>query len=141
MKSIEEQLWEFIDGTCGEAEKLSTEQLLQSDPAVKQFYEKLLSVDHHLRSMELEEPSMRFTQNVMDSIALQPAPHALQTHVDKRVIAGIGAFFMITLGALLFYIISSMNWSAAPQLSFSLPSVKLPNVNSLGQFSSALLQG
>ncbi len=137
MKPIEERLWDFIDGTCNAEEKLSVEKLLQADPAMKQLYEEFLSLSSNLKAMELDEPSMRFTQNVMDLVALEPAPRALQTKVDKRIIYGIGSFFVITLTALLGYALSQIDFNTSRfDLSFQMPVIEWSKY-----FGPAFMQG
>ncbi|MCY7410193.1 MAG: hypothetical protein LH473_07960 [Chitinophagales bacterium] len=124
MKPIEEQLWEFIDGTCNADEKKAMEKLLQADPAINLLHQEFLSISKSLKSMELEEPSLRFTQNVMDRVALEPSPKPLVTKVDKRIINGIGGFFIITLSVLVIFSFTQLNWSAVNfNFDFSLPQI------------------
>jgi hypothetical protein len=61
--------------------------------------------------MEVEEPSMAFTYNVMETIRTEHAKQPLKATIDKRIILGISAFFVLTLAALLIYALSSVNWS------------------------------
>lgn len=136
MKPIEEQLWKFIDGTCSAGEKIAIEKLLQSDPAVRALHQEFLSISKSLKSMELDEPSLRFTQNVMDRIALEPAPKALKTKVDKRIINGIGGFFIITLISLIAIMFSQLSRNSVSEFSFKIPSIDLS-----GYFGSAFVQG
>ena len=137
MKPIKERLWEFIDGTCSAEEKISIEKLLQADPAVKQLYEEFLSLSGNLKSMEMDEPSMRFAQNVMDRIAFEPAPKPLVTKIDKRIINIIAGFFIATLSALVIFILTQLNWTAPNQnFSFNIPQVDLSKF-----FGSAFIEG
>jgi len=137
MKPIEERLWEFIDGTSSADEKISMEKLLQTDPAVKQLYEEFLSISNSLQAMELEEPSMRFTQNVMDRIALEHAPKPLVTKIDKRIINFITGFFILTLGTLVIYSLTQINWGGSGR-NFSF---NMPQINWSTYFGSAFIQG
>jgi anti-sigma factor RsiW len=136
MKPIEEQLWEFIDGTCSADEKTNIEKLLQTDPAIQMLHQEFLSISKSLKSMELEEPSFRFTQNVMDRVALEPAPKALKTKVDKRIINGIGGFFIITLVTLIGLMFSQMSWSSVSEVQFNMPQINLSEY-----FGSTFVQG
>lgn len=137
MKPIEERLWEFIDGTCSADEKISIEKLLQADPAVKQLYEEFLSMSNSLKAKELEEPSMRFTQNVMDRIALESSPKPLVTKIDKRIINIISGFFILTLGALVIYSLTQINVGGRSwDFSFN-----MPQLNWSAYFGSAFIQG
>ncbi len=90
-------------------------------------YHELLDV-HHLmqQNIELDEPSMRFTQNVMDEIAKEKNCARGQQLYKKSVIRSIAAFFLISIGALLLYVLATFNWSAA---SKSGTTVQLPNMD------------
>ncbi len=137
MKPIEERLWEFIDGSCSADEELAIEKLLQADPAIKQLYEEFLSLSQNLRTMELDEPSMRFTQNVLDRIAVEPAPKPLVTKIDKRIINVIAAFFITILSVLVIFTLTQLSWSAGGQ-SFSFT---IPQINWSALTGSAVTQG
>jgi hypothetical protein len=54
---------------------------------------------------------MSFTRNVMESVALVPAPVAMKTKVDKKIIYGISGFFVISLLALFGYVLYNSNLS------------------------------
>jgi hypothetical protein len=120
--NMEDTLWNFIDGTSTPADKTMVEQLIASRQEWKQKYHELLEV-HQLMSnhLELEEPSMRFRQNVMEAIAQYHIAPATRTYIDKRIIYGIGAFFIAMIGGLLIYLLSQLSWSGAGVGSSSLP--------------------
>ncbi|MEO5673095.1 MAG: hypothetical protein ABIQ74_00475 [Chitinophagales bacterium] len=111
MKTIEERLWDFIDGTCTTDEKYAIERSLQSDPTIKALYAEFIYINQNLKVAEPDEPSMRFTQNVMDKIALEPATKALQTQIDKRIINGIAALLLAPLSVLLIFMFTQLQWS------------------------------
>ncbi len=86
---MEERIWAYMDGLLDGKEKAAVEKLLITDPAWKRCHDSLRDLDRTLHSVSLEEPSMRFTKNVMDQItSLQVAP-ATRTYVNKRIIYGI----------------------------------------------------
>jgi len=110
---IEDRLWDYIDGVCTEDEKSFVEELIATQQQWRDQYHALLGV-HQLmqQSIDLDAPSLRFTQNVMEGIArLQIAP-ATKTYIDKKVIRGIGLFFGIMLTGFLAYGVAQINWSA-----------------------------
>ncbi|MBX7140380.1 MAG: hypothetical protein K1X63_04790 [Chitinophagales bacterium] len=126
MKPIEERLWEYMDGTSSPEECKAIEQLLQTDPSVKQLHEEFLAINNSLKFSELEEPSLRFTKNIMERVALEPAPKALRTQVDKRIIRVISGFFILTLSVLLVITLSQIDWKSGFQdFSFNIPQVDL----------------
>jgi anti-sigma factor RsiW len=124
MKPIEERLWDYIDGHSSAEERIAIEQLLQTDPSVKQLHEEFLAISNSLKFSELEEPSLRFTKNVMEQVALEPAPKALHTRVDKRIINMISGFFLLTLSVLIVITLFQIDWkSGLGDFSFSVPPV------------------
>lgn len=110
-RNIEERLWEFIDGHSSLEEKTVIERLLQTDVEWKAKYSELLEVNEMLQSSELEAPSMRFTKNVMEDIAKMHIAPATKSYINKRIIWGIGLFFMTMLVAILIYGFSQMDWN------------------------------
>jgi hypothetical protein len=111
---MEDRLWDYIDGTCTAEEKLFIEQLIASNLEWKVKYRELLDV-HTLMSdhLELDEPSMRFTQNVMEEIGKYQIAPAAKTYINKNIIRGIGAFFLCTIIGFLVYTLVQFNWTVA----------------------------
>ena len=125
-RTTEERLWDYIDGVSSPGEKTVIEQLIQTDLEWKSKYRELLDVQQLLESSELEAPSMRFTKNVMEEIAkLQIAP-ATRNYINKRIIWGIGAFFITIIIGFLVYGFGQIDWTA--QGDSKLP-VDLTNVD------------
>ena len=88
---IEEQLWEYIDGTVAPKDRLRIEGLLQSQAEWKKKYNELLEISQLLQSTELESPSLRFSKNVMEEIArLQITPATKSTSIKRS--SGESAF-------------------------------------------------
>src|SRR5215831_18957420 len=109
---IEERLWNYIDGTIAVADRPAIEQLIQSNAEWRAKYHELLEVNELLQSSDLEEPSLRFTKNVMEEIAkLQIAP-ATRTYINKRIIWGIGIFFITLIVGFLAYGFGQMDWTS-----------------------------
>lgn len=96
-------MWEYIDGMTSPAEKPVIERLLQEDAAWKAKYQELLQVNDLLRSSEMEQPSLRFTKNVMESIAKLHIAPAAKTYINNKIIWGIGFFFIAMLIGILIY--------------------------------------
>ena len=104
MNTIEEQLWDYIDGNFDSNQIKIIQQKISTDAEAKRLYEELLRLNSSFQDIELDEPSMSFTRNVMESVALVPAPVAMKTKVNTNIIYGIGGFFMISLAAILAYL-------------------------------------
>jgi hypothetical protein len=110
---MEERLWNYIDGTGAAAEKSAIEHLLQSNAEWKAKYHELLEVNKLLRLSELEEPSLRFTKNVMEGIARLHITPATSSYINKRVIWGIGIFFITLILGFLVYGFGQIDWSSS----------------------------
>jgi regulatory protein YycI of two-component signal transduction system YycFG len=109
---MEERLWDYIDGMSMPEEKSAIELLIESNMEWKRKYHELLDI-HQLMgsSLELDEPSMRFTQNVMEDISKYQIAPAAQSFINKRIIWGIAAFFILTITGFLVYSLGKMQWS------------------------------
>jgi hypothetical protein len=105
---IEEKLWEYIDGLSTEEEKASIQRLLHSDNEWKGKYQEMLELNRMLNSSELEQPSMRFAQNVMEEIVKQHIAPATRTYINKKIIYGIGGFLLTMLAGLIIYFIAQV---------------------------------
>ncbi|WP_316735577.1 hypothetical protein [Pedobacter aquatilis] len=120
MNLIEQQLWDYIDGNLDDADRKGIEHLLATNIDIKQQYEELLLVNEVLNGIEIDAPSMSFTRNVMENIALEPAPVVLKTKVDTRIIFGIATFFLVSILGIFGYIISTTNFTVPDfKLNFS----------------------
>jgi hypothetical protein len=109
---IEERLWDYLDGRCNEQENSFIQQLIETNQEWKTKYKELLEVHQLMQnSFELEEPSMRFRQNVMEEIAKYQIAPATKTYINKNIIRGIGAFFVVMLLGFLISGFAQVNWT------------------------------
>jgi hypothetical protein len=113
--SMEERIWSYIDGSAGEIEKTVIEKLLETDFTWKEKYRELLEVNELLHSSELEEPSLRFTKNVMEEISRLHIAPATRTYINKKIIWGIAFFFIAMLAGILIYGFAQMNFSSGEE--------------------------
>ncbi|MCB0630509.1 MAG: hypothetical protein R2824_13015 [Saprospiraceae bacterium] len=92
-KETENRIWAYLDGSCTAEERLQVEQLLESDPSFREEFRKSEILHRELRQMEVEIPSMRFIQNVMDKL---PPVQQLATVplVSPKWLKGFGLTFM-----------------------------------------------
>jgi hypothetical protein len=109
--SPEERLWDYIDGISAPEEKTVIEQLLESDAEWRDKYSELLEVQQLLHSSELEAPSMRFTKNVMEEIAKLHIAPATKTYINKKIVWGIGIFFITLVVGFLVYGFGQVDWT------------------------------
>src|SRR5450631_980021 len=86
--NIEERLWDYIDGLSNGDETSAIEQLIQNNLEWKHKSHELLEVHQLMQSTELEEPSMRFTKNVMEEIAKYQVARATRSYINKKIVWG-----------------------------------------------------
>ena len=111
-QNMEERLWEYIDGDSPAEEKLFIEQLITENSEWKAKYDELIGLHAMLENhLELDEPSMRFTQNVMEEIGKHYIAPAAKSYINKRVIWGIAAFFILSIIGFLIYGFAQINWT------------------------------
>jgi hypothetical protein len=112
-QEMEQRIWEFIDGRSTDAEKAAIIQKLAENPLWKSRYQELLSVHEMLLNETLDMPSLRFTKNVMEEIAQYQVAPATKNYINKNVIGGIGAFFLLMIIGLFIYFIGQIHWSSS----------------------------
>jgi hypothetical protein len=128
--SMEDRLWDYIDGLSSPAERSALEVLIAENIEWQRKYKELLNVHQLMAGSELEEPSMRFTRNVMEEISRYHVAPATKTYINKNVIRGIGAFFLSLITGLLVYFFATVKWSSLGGSHRSdSPEVKLPSVD------------
>ena len=134
MNTIEEKLWNYIDGTCSEEERKAIDILIAQDEVYRRKYEELLALNQEFSKMELDEPPMAFTYNVMEAIRAEHAQQPLKAGINKGIIKGISGFFIVSIALLLILAISTMHTGSA-NISVHVPdSVRLPDIkNYLGK--------
>ncbi len=112
MSSMEEKLWDYIDGSCTPEEQQAITLLIEQDELYRRKYEELLQLNAEFSAIELDEPPMAFTYNVMETIRTENAQQPLKAAINKRIIKGIGFFFVFTISAILIFALSNIHWSA-----------------------------
>lgn len=129
---MEVRLWAYIDGLLDAGAREDVARLVNTDATWRHAYDELLATHQLLQSAELEQPSMRFTRNVMDEISrLQIAP-AMRSYINKKIIWGIAGFFITVIVSFLIYGISQVDWSAGSATG----GIDLSRVNLSGIFNN-----
>lgn len=135
---IESRLWDFIDGIISNEERIEILQLLEENIIWKQKYEEILNLNQSIFEMGIEEPSMRFNINVMDSIKnIKIAPTSI-IYINKNIIWGIGFFFITIILGLLIYSFGLVEWNFGATNSFNIP-INIPKIE-YSFFSSSLFK-
>ncbi len=108
---IEERLWDYIDGVSSAEDKSIIEQLIEGNAEWRDKYAELLEVQQLLQSSELEEPSLRFTKNVMEEISKLHIAPATKTYINKNIIRGLAIFFITLIVGFLVYGFGQVDWT------------------------------
>ncbi|MGN6568364.1 MAG: hypothetical protein ACTHJ0_10450 [Flavipsychrobacter sp.] len=104
--NIELQLWEYIDGICDAGKKAHIEYMLSTDPQWQHVFQQLSALHASSKAeKELEQPSMRFTKNVMDAIAQISIAAPARRYLNSFVIRLIAACFVLSIALVLGYAI------------------------------------
>jgi hypothetical protein len=108
---MEQQLWSYIDGIVSNDERSAIEKMLESNLNWKNKYHELLDIHQIMSSADMEQPSMRFTKNVMEEIAKLHIAPATKNYINKKIIWGIAAFFIILLAGFIIYGLGQVDWN------------------------------
>jgi hypothetical protein len=112
-EEMEMKLWEYIDGVSMPSEKSNIEKLIAENAEWRSKYQELVEVHQLMQATELEQPSLRFTKNVMEEIAKFHVAPAAKKYLNNKIIWGIGIFFIVTIVGFVVYGISQVNWNEA----------------------------
>ena len=124
---IEERLWDYIDGLGNPEERSAIQTLIAENIEWQRKYKELLNIHQLMNDTQLEEPSMRFTKNVMEEIARYHVAPATRTYINKNIIRGIGAFFLTLITGFLVYCLGQFKWSAPSTSPSFIPRISLEN--------------
>ncbi|MDF2382116.1 zf-HC2 domain-containing protein [Nostoc ellipsosporum NOK] len=128
-EEIELRLWDFVEGISSPDEKAAVQRHLDTDPEWQRLFVEIKDVQQ-LLTQEPEQPSLRFSKNVMEEITRQQIAPAAQSYINKRIIWAIGIFLGTLITAALVYGFRQMNWKddSLPVKEFK-PLTKLENIN------------
>jgi hypothetical protein len=111
--NVDDRLWEFIDGQSSIEEASAIEKLIETNKQWKEKYHELLELHQLVQSSALEEPSLRFTKNVMEEIAKYQIAPAAKAYINNKIIWGIGIFFITLFVGFLIYGFGQVDWNAS----------------------------
>ncbi len=112
MSVMEETLlWKYIDGDCTPAELALVEKMLAEEERIRKHFATMQLLHGDLLHLEMEEPSMRFTANVMEQL---PVLKGTQLLASRWVL--LTALFLATVPflAMLFKIPVGINTEELP---------------------------
>jgi len=110
--NIDDRLWEYIDGQSSIEERSAIDKLIETNKEWKEKYHELFELHQLVQSSALEEPSLRFTKNVMEEIAKFQIAPAAKSYINNKIIWGIGIFFITMFIGFLIYGFGQVDWSS-----------------------------
>ena len=110
-QNIEQQLWSYIDGLFSTDERSAIQKMIETNLEWKNKYQELIEMHQLVNATELEYPSMRFTKNVMEKIAMLHIAPATKNYINKKIIWGITGFFLTLIVAFLIYGFAQVDWN------------------------------
>ncbi|HEX8314500.1 MAG TPA: hypothetical protein VF609_05895 [Flavisolibacter sp.] len=137
-EEMEARLWAYIDGLSEEGSVI--EKLVAENREWKEKYAELLAFHQLMAQTEVEQPSMRFTKNVMEEIARFQIAPAAKEYINKKIIWGLAAFFVIMIGGFLVYGVAQIDWTEAGSSSSPL-GVDLGAVDYSRMFNNSFING
>ena len=140
-QNIEQQLWAYIDGISSSEERTSIEKMLQSNHEWKNKYHELMEVHQLMNTAELEQPSMRFTKNVMEKIAQYQIAPATKNYINKKIIWGIAGFFFTLIIVFLIYGFAQVDWTSSTDSKVAIDLSRLSQVDYSKIFNNNFVNG
>lgn len=113
MTTVEEQIWDYIDGNCSAEEQITIAAKIAGDSHYQAVYNELSLLNAQISSIELDEPSMAFNRNIMEMVKLEAAPVSLKTKLNHKIIYSIAAFFILMSLAVLGYSVSQASFTVS----------------------------
>ncbi len=122
----EMQVWEYIDGTLGAAEATRVANLIKTDMLWQAKFDELNQLNLELQQKtELEQPSLRFTKNVLEAMETTHIAQPSSVYINPAVTKGIAAFFVLTILSLVTIIAiagrNSFSTGLATNISYHIP--------------------
>ena len=105
-KVTEEQIWEIIDGEASPEILAKHAILLEQDDAYRLKFESHLAFQNQLLHLDLEMPSMRFGENVLDHVLPKS-----EVKKDRNPLYFVLSMGFLTLSSLILFLCVSDNSS------------------------------
>jgi hypothetical protein len=103
-KVTEEQMWEIIDGEASPEILARHEALLKEDDAYRLQFESCNALQNQLLQLDLEVPSMRFSENVLDNVLPKTA-----IKTDRNPLYFVLLMSFLTLSSLILFLFTNDN--------------------------------
>jgi len=125
-EQMEMELWGYIDGTCEQADTHRIANLIATRADWKNKYEELRAFNAALAEhMETEQPSMRFSKDVMDAISKTQIAPATDKYINPFIIRSIATFFIATIAVAIGYLLLSVKWDSPSTNALNVPTMHM----------------
>ena len=125
MNNMEEKLWDYIDGTCSQDERVAISALIEKDAVWRTAFNDMLTINDDISALTLDEPSMAFSYNVMEGIRAHEASKPLKTAVSKYIIGGIAGFFILSILLIMVVIFYNTGQNTDSSIAGNLPDLSV----------------
>lgn len=128
MKNFEQLIWNYLDGIASVEERKHLEQLLKSDVEFIALFEEIKSFHLQISALDLDEPSMSFSRNLMEKIQLEHSLVPQKSLLGKWLINGIALFFLSAILCVLGILFFKIEWSQSSEtdwFDFTMPQFAL----------------
>lgn len=129
-EQMDSRLWDFIDRTGSTADMETVAALIRTAPAWQERHTLLMEQHRQLQQLLPAQPSLRFSKNIMEQIAELPTPALARNYINKWVVRGIVAVFVLLIGGVLLYGFSAISWFSSNTGNDAF-TMKLPNMPKL----------
>lgn len=135
----QQQLWDYIDGNCSDAEKQFVAGMIATDAAWRGDYEDMQAMNAAFSSgLEADQPSLRFSKNVLEEVARTRMAPTMKTYINFGIIRGIAAFFLVSIAVTIAFVFMNIDWatsSAQPHFNWNMPTFNLESKVKMTLFS------
>ena len=127
---IYETIQQYLDGHLDGAEAEHVRRLIATDKRWQQACHEMKQLDQLLHDdTQMLEPSMRFTQNVMDDIKAMPLARPASAYVSNAFFKTIMTLLGGGLTVLMFYMFSTVDFGTSSKSGSSLPALPSPEIS------------
>ncbi|MEI8279995.1 MAG: hypothetical protein WCG87_09545 [Bacteroidota bacterium] len=129
IEDIDLQIWEYLDASCDASSMARIADLIVTNAQWQQRHTEIAAFHKRIaQHCEPDMPSMRFTKNVMDVIVHTDIAPATKTYINRNIVKGIAAFFILLIAGTTIYALSVTDYSngiSNPALPFNIKDLKL----------------
>ena len=102
MEDQNKKIWKMLDGQLSPEEEEALRQKLEVEPELQQTFEEAKTLDLELKQMEANEPSMRFSKNILEGLPTLYKKVKIDANFSRRALrVGLGTLSFLVVISLL----------------------------------------